>query len=81
MPRIAGWARCAPNQAGIKADEVEAYVQSISQETGEFLQIVNHNLAGVQYAVAGTIKGLDACSGRSCQGQGSRRQEPSVVPH
>jgi len=49
-----------PNQAGIKADEVEAYVQSISQETGEFLQIVNHNLAGVQYAVAGTIKGLDA---------------------
>ncbi|OLO52086.1 hypothetical protein BKH30_07350, partial [Actinomyces oris] len=49
-----------PNQAGIKADEVEAYVQSISQATGEFLQIVNHNLAGVQYAVAGTIKGLDA---------------------
>ena len=49
-----------PNQAGIKADEVEAYVRSISEATGEFLQIVNHNLAGVQYAVAGTIKGLDA---------------------
>ncbi|MFC2473185.1 MAG: acyltransferase domain-containing protein, partial [Actinomyces sp.] len=49
-----------PNQAGIKADEVEAYVSSISEATGEFLQIVNHNLAGVQYAVAGTIKGLDA---------------------
>ena len=49
-----------PNQAGIGAEEVEDYVASISQATGEFLQIVNHNLAGVQYAVAGTIKGLDA---------------------
>nr|WP_084500987.1 type I polyketide synthase [Actinomyces slackii] len=49
-----------PNQAGIGAEEVEDYVASIARESGEFLQIVNHNLAGVQYAVAGTIKGLDA---------------------
>ncbi|MDO5063600.1 MAG: DUF1729 domain-containing protein [Actinomyces bowdenii] len=49
-----------PNQAGIGAEEVEDYVASIASATGEFLQIVNHNLAGVQYAVAGTIKGLDA---------------------
>ncbi|WP_126381503.1 type I polyketide synthase [Actinomyces howellii] len=49
-----------PNMAGIKAADVEAYVRGIAESTGEFLQIVNYNLAGVQYAVAGTIKGLDA---------------------
>ena len=49
-----------PNQAGIGADAVEDYVRSVSEASGEFLQIVNYNLAGVQYAVAGTIKGLEA---------------------
>ena len=49
-----------PNQCGIGASEVEAYVAEISQRTGEFLQIVNYNLAGVQYAVAGTVAGLEA---------------------
>lgn len=49
-----------PNQAGIPAEDVESYVASIAEATGEFLQIVNYNLAGVQYAIAGTIKGLDA---------------------
>ena len=54
-----------PNQAGIKAAEVEDYVARIAQQTGEFLQIVNYNLAGVQYAVAGTIKGLEALAADS----------------
>ena len=54
-----------PNQAGIKAADVEDYVARISQRSGEFLQIVNYNLAGVQYAVAGTIKGLDALAADS----------------
>ena len=54
-----------PNQAGIKAADVEDYVARISQRTGEFLQIVNYNLAGVQYAVAGTIKGLEALAADS----------------
>ena len=49
-----------PNQAGIGADRVEEYVASVAQASGEFLQIVNFNLAGVQYAVAGTIRGLEA---------------------
>ncbi|WP_067780999.1 type I polyketide synthase [Actinomyces vulturis] len=49
-----------PNQCGISANEVEAYVASIAEDSGEFLQIVNHNLAGVQYAIAGTIAGLSA---------------------
>lgn len=54
-----------PNQCGISAEQVEAYVASISESTGEFLQIVNHNLAGVQYAVAGTVAGLDALAADS----------------
>ncbi|SPT54031.1 3-oxoacyl-[acyl-carrier-protein] synthase 2 [Actinomyces bovis] len=49
-----------PNQAGIKAEAVEAYVKEVSERTGEFLQIVNYNLAGVQYAIAGTNEGLEA---------------------
>ncbi|MBW3070244.1 DUF1729 domain-containing protein [Actinomyces sp. 594] len=49
-----------PNQAGIPADAVEEYIREVSEASGEFLQIVNYNLAGVQYAVAGTIKGLEA---------------------
>ena len=54
-----------PNQAGIPAADVEDYVERIARESGEFLQIVNYNLAGVQYAVAGTIKGLEALAADS----------------
>lgn len=49
-----------PNQFGIGDEDVAAYVQSVADESGEFLQIVNFNLAGQQYAIAGTIAGLDA---------------------
>ena len=49
-----------PNQFGVGDDGVNAYVEGISKQTGEFLQIVNYNLAGQQYAIAGTIKGLKA---------------------
>ncbi|WP_246979692.1 type I polyketide synthase [Gardnerella vaginalis] len=49
-----------PNQFGVDDDGVNAYVEGISKQTGEFLQIVNYNLAGQQYAIAGTIKGLKA---------------------
>lgn len=54
-----------PNQAGIRPEEVEAYVAGVAEASGEFLQIVNYNLAGVQYAVAGTIKGLEALAADS----------------
>lgn len=49
-----------PNQFGVSDEGVNAYVEGISKATGEFLQIVNYNLAGQQYAIAGTIKGLKA---------------------
>lgn len=49
-----------PNQFGVQDAGVKDYVQSISEATGEFLEIVNYNLSGQQYAVAGTIAGLKA---------------------
>ncbi|WP_350257662.1 fatty acid synthase subunit beta domain-containing protein [Scrofimicrobium sp. R131] len=49
-----------PNQFGVDNDSVVAYVDSVAEESGEFLQIVNFNLADQQYAVAGTIAGLAA---------------------
>ncbi|MDY3127313.1 MAG: DUF1729 domain-containing protein [Corynebacterium sp.] len=55
-----GLAALRPNKIGISADNVFGYVEEISQRTGEFLEIVNYNIAGVQYAVAGTRAGLAA---------------------
>lgn len=48
-----------PNQFGLKDAQVKSYIEQISVESGEFLEIVNYNLAGAQYAVAGTIAGLN----------------------
>ncbi|QTH59387.1 DUF1729 domain-containing protein [Corynebacterium hindlerae] len=55
-----GLAALRPNKMGISAEEVFPYVASIAESSGEFLEIVNYNIAGVQYAVAGTRAGLDA---------------------
>ena len=55
-----GLAALRPHKMGLNADNVFDYVQSIAAESGEFLEIVNYNLAGMQYAVAGTMKGLKA---------------------
>lgn len=49
-----------PNQFGVDDAHVREYVDSVAQKSGEFLQIVNYNLAGQQYAIAGTIAGLKA---------------------
>ncbi len=55
-----GLSALRPNKMGLSADEVFDYVAQIARETGEFLEIVNYNIAGVQYAVAGTRAGLAA---------------------
>ena len=49
-----------PNQFGVGDDGVKEYVAQVAKESGEFLEIVNYNLEGAQYAVAGTIAGLNA---------------------
>ncbi|MFV1470775.1 fatty acid synthase subunit beta domain-containing protein [Mycolicibacterium elephantis] len=49
-----------PSQIDLEDADVPAFVEEISQRTGEFLQIVNYNLRGSQYAIAGTVAGLEA---------------------
>ncbi|OZC45861.1 3-oxoacyl-ACP synthase [Rhodococcus sp. 06-621-2] len=49
-----------PSQIGLADDDVQAFVAGVAEETGEFLQIVNLNLRGSQYAIAGTVDGLNA---------------------
>lgn len=49
-----------PSQVGLADAEVESFVDGIGKATGEFLQVVNLNLRGSQYAIAGTVAGLEA---------------------
>ena len=49
-----------PSQIDLADDDVPAFVGEIAERTGEFLQIVNYNLRGSQYAIAGTVRGLEA---------------------
>ena len=49
-----------PSQMGISDDEVADWVAGVSRESGEFIEIVNYNLAGSQYALAGTVAGCKA---------------------
>jgi fatty acid synthase len=49
-----------PNQFGVDDAHVVDYVAGVARRCGEFLEIVNFNLAGQQYAIAGTLAGLDA---------------------
>lgn len=47
-----------PNQFGVSDQEVVDYIEKLAAQSNEFLEIVNFNLAGEQYAVAGTVRGL-----------------------
>lgn len=49
-----------PDRLGLDDAAALEYVASIATASGEFLQVVNHNLAGAQYAVAGSNAGLKA---------------------
>lgn len=49
-----------PSQIDLPDDEVPDFVARIAESTGEFLEIVNYNLRGSQYAIAGTVRGLEA---------------------
>ncbi len=48
-----------PSQIDVADADVPAFVDEIAERTGEFLQIVNYNLRGSQYAIAGTVRGLE----------------------
>ena len=49
-----------PSQIDLADADVKAFIAEISERTGEFLEIVNFNLRGSQYAIAGTVRGLEA---------------------
>jgi fatty acid synthase len=54
-----------PNQFGVGHEDVRSYIDEVAAASGEFLEIVNYNLAGSQYAVAGTIAGIEALAADS----------------
>ena len=49
-----------PSQIDLADEDVPGFIDEIAANTGEFLQIVNYNLRGSQYAIAGTVRGLEA---------------------
>ncbi|MGN2641009.1 type I polyketide synthase [Nocardia takedensis] len=49
-----------PSQIGLPDDEVVSFVAGVGERVGEFLEVVNLNLRGSQYAIAGTVAGLEA---------------------
>ncbi len=48
-----------PSQFGLADADVTDFVAGIGAEIGEFLEVVNLNLLGSQYAIAGTVRGLE----------------------
>ena len=55
-----GMGALRPNMIGIDPADVESFVAKIADAHGEFLEIVNYNISGQQYSVAGTKRGLEA---------------------
>ncbi|TCW26751.1 type I polyketide synthase [Dietzia cinnamea] len=49
-----------PSQMGISDEDIAQWVADVARESGEFIEIVNYNLAGSQYALAGTVAGCAA---------------------
>ena len=65
-----------PNQFGVGDDAVADYIASVAEASGEFIEIVNYNLAGEQYSIAGTIAGIRALAadaGRRAEEAGGKR--------
>ena len=68
-----------PNQFGVDDAHVKDYVRSVAEASGEFLEIVNYNLAGQQYAVAGTIAGLKALEADSARRAAAYGGKPAFM--
>jgi len=48
-----------PSQIGLPDAEVIDWVNGVGERAGQYLEVVNLNLRGAQYAIAGTVKGLE----------------------
>ncbi len=61
-----------PHLAGLTHAQAEELVHAVATDTGELCEIVNHNLRGKQYAVAGTVTALAELTERLGEGQPGR---------
>lgn len=57
-----------PDKIGVKENQVKEFVAGVAERSGEFLEVVNLNLAGKQYAIAGTVAGLKALEAAALEG-------------
>jgi fatty acid synthase len=69
-----------PHLAGLDAEEATRLVAQVAQDTGELCQVVNHNLRGRQYAVAGTVAALEELAERLGGGERPGRDPFLLVP-
>ncbi|MFT3662933.1 MAG: DUF1729 domain-containing protein [Gordonia sp. (in: high G+C Gram-positive bacteria)] len=49
-----------PSQFGLADADVTGFVAEVAANADEYLEVVNLNLLGSQYAIAGTVRGLEA---------------------
>ena len=69
-----------PSQIDLDDADVTDFVAEISERTGEFLQIVNFNLRGSQYAIAGTVRGPGGTRGGGRAASRDLRRQAVVHP-
>ncbi len=69
-----------PHLAGLDAEDAKALVNQVAEDTGELCEIVNHNLRGRQYAVAGTVNSLERLSDALGEGTQPGRDPFLLVP-
>ncbi|MGB7982097.1 MAG: fatty acid synthase subunit beta domain-containing protein, partial [Candidatus Nanopelagicales bacterium] len=67
-----GLAVVRPHLAGLTHVQAQAQVDAVAHETGGLCEIVNHNLRGKQYAVAGTTAALAELAARLGPGRPGR---------
>ncbi len=67
-----GLAVIRPHLVGLTHAQAQAQVDAVAHETGQLCEIVNHNLRGKQYAVAGTTRALAELATRLGPGQPGR---------
>lgn len=67
-----------PHYAGLNHAQAEALVEDIYKETGSFIQIVNYNVKGRQYAVTGKMQALSVLQERLSARAGKGAKAPCV---
>ena len=69
-----------PHLAGLDAAAATELVEQVAADSGELCQVVNHNLRGRQYAVAGTQSALQELAQRLGEGERPGRSPFLLVP-